>query len=90
VLRIRNEGTVRELNIPKEILQVLEKVQSSKVTEKTKEAVIKKLTGVSPCCICRGIPTLELRLPVHEGGATQIERYCNKCIERVYSRDAVL
>ncbi len=91
-LRIRDNGTVRELNIPKDKLEVLEKIVSSKnIMDETKHKVIKKLTDGSPCCICRdGIPAFEISIPFHEGGAVRIERYCSKCIERVYSREQVL
>jgi hypothetical protein len=91
VLRIRDEGTVKELNIPKEMLEVLEKIVSTNtIMDKTKQAAIRKLTEGSPCCICDGIPAFEISFPFHEGGATRIERYCSKCIERVYSREQVL
>ena len=90
-IRIR-EGTVTELNIPKEVLEVLEKIVSSPhKADDYKKLQIKKLTGGSPCCLCRdGIPAFQISYPFHEGGATRIERYCSKCIERVYSREQVL
>jgi hypothetical protein len=78
-LRIRDNGTVRELNIPKDKLEVLEKIVSSNtIMDKTKHTTIRKLTDGSPCCICDGIPAFEISYPFHEGGATRIERYCNK------------
>jgi hypothetical protein len=90
-LRIRDNGKVRELNIPKDKLEVLEKIVSSKnIMDQTKHATIRKLTEGSPCCICDGIPAFEISFPFHECGATRIERYCSKCIERVYSREQVL
>jgi hypothetical protein len=90
-LRIRDNGKVRQLNIPKDKLEVLQKIVSSNtIMDQTKRATIKKLTEGSPCCICDGIPAFEISLPFPEGGATRIERYCNRCIERVYYRDAVL
>ena len=88
-LRIRDNATVRELRIPKEVLEVLEKtVSSPHVADDVKKIMIKKFAKVSPCCICGGIPSLEISTPFSEGGATRIERYCSRCIERVYSRDA--
>jgi len=50
-LRIRpDNGTVRQLNIPKEILEVLQKVVSShQTTDDIKKMMIKKLTKASPC-----------------------------------------
>ena len=88
-VRIRDSGTVRELNIPKETLEELEKIVSSPhKTGEFKKQMIKRLAKASPCCCCGGIPSLEISYP--EGGATRIERYCSKCIERVYSREQVI
>ena len=88
-VRMRDSGTVRELNIPKENLEELQKIVSSpKINDDVKKKMIKKLANASPCCVCGGIPSLEISYP--EGGATRIERYCSKCIERVYSREQVL
>ena len=90
-LRIRDNDKVRELNIPKDKLEVLEKIVSSNtIMDQTKHATIKKLTEGSPCCICDGIPAFEISFPFHEGGATRIERYCDKCIKNVFAREAVL
>ena len=42
-LRIRpDNGTIRELNIPKEKLEVLEKIVSSPVADEVKKLMIKK------------------------------------------------
>ncbi|MGA7977736.1 MAG: hypothetical protein WB975_10900 [Nitrososphaeraceae archaeon] len=90
-LRIRDNGKVRELNIPKDKLEVLEKIVSSNtIMDQTKHATIRKLTEGSPCCICDGIPAFEINFPFHGGGATKIERYCDKCIKNVFAREAVL
>ncbi len=65
-LRIREKSKVRELNIPKDVLEVLEKIVSSNtIMDKTKHATIRKLTDGSPCCICsNGIPAYEVVYPV--------------------------
>jgi len=90
-LRIRNNGTIRELNIPKDKLEQRQKIVSSpKTMDRYKRYEIRKLTGGSPCCMCDGLPSLEVIYQVPDGGATQLERYCNRCIERVYSREEVL
>jgi hypothetical protein len=85
VLRIRNDATVKQLNIPKDKLEVLDRIISSNVTDKTKQQIIRKLTGTSPCSVCATYATLEVSYPVLEGGATRIEHYCSKCIEKVYA-----
>ena len=89
MLRIReNNGTVIELNIPKEKKEVLQKIVASRTTaERTKHLMIRKLTEGSPCSICGAIPTHEIRYSDEERTGTVIERYCSKCIERVYSRE---
>ena len=89
-LRIRpDNGTVRELNIPKEILEVLEKIVSShQTTDDIKKMMIKKFAKVSPCCICGGIPSYQV---VYDAdGASRVERYCRSCSDRVFSRNSVL
>jgi hypothetical protein len=55
-LRIRpDNGTIRELDIPKEKLEVLQKVVSSpQATDEVKRLMFKKFAEVSPCCICGG------------------------------------
>jgi hypothetical protein len=90
VLRIRpDNGTIRELDIPKENLEELQKIVSSHgATDDMKKLIIKKLTKASPCCICGGIPSCEV---VYDAdGASRIERYCQSCSERVFSRKSVL
>ena len=90
MLRIRpDNGTIRELNIPKEKLEVLQKVVSSpQTTADIKKIMIKKFAEVSPCCICGGIPSLGV---VYDAdGASRVERYCETCTNRVFSRNAVI
>ena len=89
-LRIRpDNGTIRELNIPKEKLEVLQKVVSSHhTTEAVKKIMIKKYALVSPCCVCGGIPSLEVIY--NADGASKVERYCEACANRVFSRNAII
>jgi hypothetical protein len=88
-LRIRDNGIVRKLNIPKEQLEVLEKIVSShQTTDDIKKMIIKKFAKVSPCCVCRGIPSIEVIYDAD--GASRIERYCQSCSDRVFSRNSVL
>ena len=90
MLRIRpDNGTIRELNIPKEDLEELQRIVSShQATDDIKKIMIKKFSKASPCCVCGGIPTYEV---VYDAdGASRVERYCDTCSERVFSRSAVL
>jgi hypothetical protein len=89
-LRIRpDNGIIRELKIPNEILEVLQKVVTSpQTTDEIKKMMIKKFAQVSPCCVCGGIPSLEV---VYDAdGASRVERYCEACANRVFSRNAVI
>lgn len=73
MLRIRpDNGTVRELDIPKDKLEVLEKIVSSKnIMDQTKHKTIRKLTDGSPCCVCSLILEYEVSYPVPNGGVTK-------------------
>ena len=76
-IRIRDSGTVRQLNIRRENLEELQKIVSSRhKTDEFKKQMIKKLAVF--------VATLEISYS--EGGATRIERYYSKCIERVCSQ----
>jgi carbamate kinase len=88
-LRIRpDNGTIRELNIPKDALEKLQKIVSSpKTTEVSKKTMIKKYTQVTPCCICGGIPSLEVLYDYD--GASRVERYCESCANRVFFRSCL-
>jgi hypothetical protein len=90
VLRITpDNGTIRELNIPKDALEELQKIVSSRqATDDIKKLMIKKFTKISPCCICGGIPFFEVLYDAD--GASRVERYCESCANRVFSRNAVL
>ena len=88
-LRIRpDNGTIRELNIPKEKLEVLEKIVSSPVADEVKKLMIKKFAEVSPCCICGGIPSLEVIYDVEF--ASRVETVCEPCANRVFSKNTVI
>jgi len=89
-LRIRpDNGKIRQLEIPKEKLEVLQKIVCSpQITDEVKKIMIKKFAQVSPCCICGGIPSLEVVYDVEF--ASRVERYCEACANRVFSRNAVV
>ena len=90
MLRIRHDNaTIRELNIPKEKLEVLQKIVSShQSTDEVKKLMIKKFAEVSPCCVCGGIPSSEVVYDVEF--ASRVERYCESCANRVFSRNPVV
>lgn len=86
MLRITNNGTIREVKIPSDKLEVMQKILKSNVNEAVKQNIIKQLSG-GVCIICRGIPTHEVVYDVDK--ATRIERYCDACVKTVYEGEAI-
>jgi len=83
-----NEGFVKKLNIPNDVIEALEKIVSSEcLMYKSKQDTIRKLTEGPPCCVCRGIPSHEVRYEEQDGGATRIERYCDNCMRKRYRNE---
>jgi hypothetical protein len=92
MLRLRDDATVKQLDISKDKLEVIQKVMSSGIANSTKISIVKRLTGGSQCCVCGGVPSLQVSYPINDekGNATRIERYCGSCIQKVYEREQVL
>ncbi|HEY7109465.1 MAG TPA: hypothetical protein VH415_08570 [Nitrososphaeraceae archaeon] len=91
-LRIRkNKGTIQNIKITSDKLEVIHKILKSNVSQVVKESVLKKLAG-GDCSICGGIPTKMVTFDVSDDkqGATRLEKYCDSCIEKVYEREPVL
>jgi hypothetical protein len=88
--RIIDNATIHETPIEPDKLEAIQKIMNAIVTHSVEKRVIKELTGRSTCFGCDGIPTLEVRYPVKDGGATKIERYCEACIKKLYEREPVL
>ena len=89
LIRILPDNPIRELNVPKDVLEELQKILSSpKSSDDFKKFSIKRLMKASPCCICGGIPSCEVIYDVD--GGSRIERYCQSCSERVFTRNVVI
>jgi hypothetical protein len=75
--------TIKPMNIPADQLELLNHVMTSKrYSDISREALQKKITG--KCCVCGDIPT---RIASYDcSGATRIERYCDSCVEKQFSR----
>lgn len=58
-------------------------MKSNKVSDWVKDNRIKKLLG-SWCTLCGGIPTKIAKYDYN--GATRIERHCDQCAEKRFSR----
>jgi hypothetical protein len=76
--------SIKRMDTPAEELAVLEQVlDSNKISPMTKDKLLKKTVG-SWCVICGGIPT---QIASYDcSGATRIERYCDACVEKTFSR----
>jgi hypothetical protein len=86
-IRLRDGAKTRPLNIPKDKLDYLEKVivTGKYVSDKTKLNLIKRISSFSPCCFCKGIPTVELSF--QEYHAKVVEYYCDSCLKIVFERE---
>ena len=86
MLRIRDNAIVRPLNIPPDKLREFnEFVASKKHTSMIKREEIKKLAGRG-CCVCGTLPSFEVIYQLQD--AKRIERYCDSCIQKVFTREA--
>ena len=84
-IRIRDNGTIRPIQIPPDKLEKMQKILNSNVSEIVRNNCLRKMLGHrSLCCICRGISTQEVTYKLD--GATKIERYCERCVKTVYAR----
>ena len=74
---------VKPIDASKEDMESLRKVMDSKSSDWVKQAKLKKVLG-SWCFMCGGIPT---KIASYDyNGATRIERYCDSCVEKQFSR----
>lgn len=86
-LRICDNGIVRPIELSEDKLNKLNEIlDSKKHAPFYKDNAIKAITG--RCCVCGLRAEFQVNYPID--GATRIERYCSKCIEKVYAREQVL
>src|SRR6266511_958643 len=86
-LLIRPKGAkIKKIIITDEQLAKIDEIKEMPLFSKPKEDRIRDLIG-SLCCICSGIPSIELRWPVGDKiqPVTRIERYCEPCSKKIYS-----
>ncbi len=81
MVRIRNKAAVTEINITEEQLAQIEKIKSNCYISSNRRGAIKKLIGVSLCCMCDSIPSVQLNYRIRGGGGTLVEFYCDKCVK---------
>ncbi len=83
-LKIRPKNAViKELHVTKEMREkVKEKLKTSPMK---KGEVIRQIVGFKGCSSCGGVPDMEITYKL--GGATRIERYCEKCAKMVFERE---
>jgi hypothetical protein len=78
---------ITPISVTKEDLERLrEFIKSPKASDWVKDNRMKKLVG-SWCVLCGGIPTKVASYDY--SGATRIERYCDSCAEKQFSRSSV-
>lgn len=85
-LRIRDNGTVKRIQLPKDKQEKLNMVLSSKRYASNRDKAVKHITG--RCCICDNIPMYAVVYDIQQ--ATRIEKYCDKCVQTLYARKSVL
>jgi hypothetical protein len=71
------------MNIPADQLEILNHAMTSKKYGPTeRDRLLTKISG--RCVICGGIPT---QIASYDcAGATRIERYCDSCVVKTFSR----
>ncbi len=84
MLRIRDNAEVKEIHISNDQIAQIKKITSSYRTPSYKASLIRRVTGKSPCCICGGIPSMEVRYPMDD--VVRVESYCEQCIKSVFER----
>lgn len=77
---IRNGATVTELNTPPETVALVQKIQRTVFENKSKNKYLKEVLGHSLCCLCRGIPVVEVSYDLLDG-FRKVEYYCETCKE---------
>jgi hypothetical protein len=88
----RDSGTslppprIIKVEYPPHILKELKRLTDSKEAEMTRKLSIRRLIGTKSCCICQGIPEIEVIYPL--GDATKIERYCHNCYNKREETDS--
>jgi hypothetical protein len=76
--------TIKPIDVTMTQLELLKKVlKNSKVSDTVKER-LQKESGFGMCCCCGGIATQKVSYDC--AGATRIERYCDSCVEKTFSR----
>jgi hypothetical protein len=91
MIRIRNNGTIREIEIPHEKLEVIQKTLESNVSQIVKDSIVRRF-GEGRCCICGTLATQIVTFDASDDrqSAHKIEKYCDNCVKKVYEREPVL
>lgn len=77
--------TIKPMNIPADQLEILkDALVSKRYTPKSRDTLLAKISG--RCCVCGAIPT---QIASYDcAGATRIERYCDACVKKQFSRSS--
>ena len=78
--KLKSKPKIKPIIISDDKLQFLNRKEDTKVLEYQKRDLITKIAG-GLCAICHETPTKVASYDTH--GITLIERYCDKCIEKI-------
>jgi hypothetical protein len=77
---------IKKLKFPPDKLKRMQQIADSNISDTIKKNEIKRIAGVSSCCVCWGIPGYEITYK--QEGATRIERYCTECFAKRKENDS--
>ncbi len=81
-LRIRDNAVITELHITNEQRAKVQQMVNRNPNQRNN--IVKKVTGHGYCQSCGQVP--DVLLSYDCDGAKRLERYCNSCIKKVFSR----
>ncbi|HEY7109987.1 MAG TPA: hypothetical protein VH415_11185 [Nitrososphaeraceae archaeon] len=90
MIRIRNNGRVRRIEIEPGKLEVIQKTLQSNCSEIIRDSVMRRLAERT-YCVCSGLATqiVTYDLSDNRQNVHKIEKYCDKCVKIVYEREPI-
>jgi hypothetical protein len=76
--------TIKPIDVTMTQLEILKKALNNRKISPLEKERIQKESGFGMCCLCGGIATQTASYDC--AGATRIERYCDSCVEKTFSR----
>ena len=75
---------IKPIDVTMTQLEILKKTLNSRKLSPSIKERIQKESGFGMCCLCGGIATQTANYDCQ--GANRIERYCESCVEKQFSR----